>query len=249
MSELFVHEWGTGTPVVLVHGSLATGDEEWTAQQPLADEGFRLLGVDRRGYGKSPTVDGEDYLRDGDDLAELLDELGEPAHLVGHSYGGLGATVAAGRRPESTRSLALLEPPAFTLADDAAARTMVEGVRDLWDEDLPDEDWVRRFLEAVGTDLGSLPPGILEELTPLVPLVRRSRPPWQRELPVAEVASAPFPTLVVSGGHHAGWEAICDALAARTGASRTEVAGAGHEIQFTGAPINQALRDLWRVEP
>src|SRR5262245_38742448 len=29
---------GTGTPVVLVHGSLATGAEEWQAQRPLADE-------------------------------------------------------------------------------------------------------------------------------------------------------------------------------------------------------------------
>ena len=49
MSDLFVESWGAGTPVVLVHGSLATGVEEWQAQRPLADEGFRLLVLDRRG--------------------------------------------------------------------------------------------------------------------------------------------------------------------------------------------------------
>jgi pimeloyl-ACP methyl ester carboxylesterase len=52
-SDLAVEVWGEGTPVVLVHGSLATGAEEWEAQRPLADEGFRLLVPDRRGYGRS----------------------------------------------------------------------------------------------------------------------------------------------------------------------------------------------------
>jgi CheY-like chemotaxis protein len=41
------------TPVVLVHSSLATGTEKWGAQRPLADEGFRLLVLDRRGNGEA----------------------------------------------------------------------------------------------------------------------------------------------------------------------------------------------------
>jgi pimeloyl-ACP methyl ester carboxylesterase len=53
VSDLFVEAWGAGTPVVLVHDSLATGAEEWQAQRPLADEGFRLLVLDRRGCGKT----------------------------------------------------------------------------------------------------------------------------------------------------------------------------------------------------
>ena len=52
---------------------------------------------------------------------------------------------------------------------------------------------------------------------------------------------------VVSGGHSEGFEAICDDLAARIGASRMVVEGAGHEIQFTGGPLNEALRSLWRT--
>jgi len=43
MRELFVDSWGTRTPVVLVHGSLATGAQEWQGQRPLADGGLRLL--------------------------------------------------------------------------------------------------------------------------------------------------------------------------------------------------------------
>jgi pimeloyl-ACP methyl ester carboxylesterase len=124
--------------VVLAHGSLATGADEWVAQRPLADEGYRLLVLDRRGYGHSPAAEGEDFLRDGDDIADLM---GDGAHLMGHSYGGLGVLFAAARRPDATRSLTLLEPGAFALGQDhPAARSLVEGVRRMWDEDLPDEE-------------------------------------------------------------------------------------------------------------
>ena len=62
VSRLSVDCWGSGVPVVLVHGSLATGADEWQAQRPLAEEGFRLLVPDRRGYGRSPAGRGEDFL-------------------------------------------------------------------------------------------------------------------------------------------------------------------------------------------
>ena len=80
----------------------------------------------------------------------------------------------------------------------------------------------------------------------LVPVCRRGRPIWECELPLAALASAAFPKLVVSGGHSAGFDAICDELAERIGASRMVIEGAGHEIQFTGEPLNDALLVLWR---
>ena len=245
MSDLFVDSWGTGTPVVLVHGSLATGVDEWQAQRPLAEEGFRLLVLDRRGYGRSPVAEGEDFLRDADDIAELMED---GAHLVGHSYGGLGVLFAAARRPDATRSVALLEPGAFGLGQrNPAARTLLDDVRRIWREDLPDDDWVVRFLTAVGSDPVALPPGLLAAAVPLVPVLRHGRPPWEAQLPLSELASARFPKLVVSGGHSTGFDAICDDLAERIGASRAVVAGAGHEVQFTGRPVNEALLALWRT--
>ena len=243
--DLYVESWGDGTPVVLVHGSLATGAEEWEAQRPLADEGFGLLVLDRRGYGRSPSADGEDFLRDAEDIAELM---GEGAHLVGHSYGGLGALFAAAQRPEATRSLTLLEPGTFALGQHhPAARALVDGVRRLWNQNLPDKEWVIEFLKAVGSNPDEFPPEFLAAALPLVPVLRRARPIWYTDLPLGELAEAPFPRLVVSGGHSEGFEAICDDLADRIGASRQVVEGAGHEIQFTGKPINEALLSLWRT--
>jgi pimeloyl-ACP methyl ester carboxylesterase len=241
-----VDTWGAGTPVVLVHGSLATGAEEWEAQRPLADEGYRLLVPDRRGYGRSPEAVGEDFLRDAEDMNALM---GDGAHLVGHSYGGLGAMFAAARRPAATRSLTLLEPAALTLGQGhPAARELVHTVRSGWDDDVPDEEWVVSFLKAVGSDPDEFPPEFLAAAVPLVPVFRRGRPVWDVGLPLAELASAAFPKLVVSGGHHDGLEAMCDDLADRIGASRTVVEGAGHEVQFTGPPINEELLALWRGE-
>ena len=154
---------------------------------------------------------GEDFLRDADDIADLM---ADGAHLVGHSYGGLGVMFAAARRPDATKSLTLLEPGAFALGQrDPAARTLVENVRRIWNLDLPDKDWVVRFLEAVGSNPADLSAQLIADAVRFTPMLRHARPAWEGGLPLADLAAARFPKLVVSGGHNAGFEAICDDLA------------------------------------
>jgi hypothetical protein len=118
-------------------------------------------------------------------------------------------------------------------------------VRRLEDQDLPERGLVVRFLKAVGSDPDALPPGLNTAAVPLVPLLRRGRPIEESELPLAELAPALFQKLVVSGGHRAGFDAICDDLAERIGAYRMVIEGACHEIQFSGPPLNEALLALW----
>ena len=181
---LYVETWGDGAPVVLVHGSLAIGPEEWEAQRPLADEGFRLIVFDRRGYGQSEEAEGEDFLIDADDIVELM---GDGAHLVGHSYGGLGVMIAAARRPEATRSLTVLESPVAAVGQhEEAWRQLVVDIDELWGADLSDEEWVVRFLTAVGAGVparsavhhGSRPAGRAGGRG--VPQARRLRRPPRR---------------------------------------------------------------------
>ena len=147
---------------------------------------------------------------------------------------------------EATLSLTLLEGPAASLAShDPAWRELVAGVRDLWTSDLADDDWVVEFLVAVGSDPAEFPPDFLATAIELVPVFRHGRSFVEADLPLAQLAAATFPKLVVSGGHHPGFEAMSDDLAGRIGASREVIAGAGHEIQFTGGPLNDVLRTLW----
>ena len=242
-TDLHVEVWGEGTPVVLVHGSLATGADEWSAQRPLANAGLRLIVPDRRGYGQSPVAAGEDFLVDAGDLAALM---GSGAHLVGHSYGGISAMIAAAHRPEATLSLTLLEAPVASVAEhDPNWRSLIDEMTTFWHQEMSDEAWVVRFLRAVGSQPETLPSDLLVAAVELTPLFRRGRPFFEADLPFDDLAAASFPKLVVSGDHHRGFEAMSDALAQRIGASRAVVAGAGHEIQFTGAPINEALMTLW----
>jgi pimeloyl-ACP methyl ester carboxylesterase len=241
--ELHVEDWGEGERVVLVHGSLALGAEEWDAQRPLAHAGFHLLVPDRRGYGSSPEADGEDFVRDADDIAALMED---GAHLVGHSYGGVGALMAAARRPEATLSLTLLEPATLSFGQgEPDGRAVTDAVRGMWDADIPDLEWVVGFLKSVGSDPDAFPPEFLSAALPLVPVLRRGRPTWYTNLPLDTVAAADFPKVIVSGGHNVGFDVICDDLAERIGAHRAVIEGAGHEIQFAVPSINELLLRTW----
>lgn len=196
--RLAVQEWGQGVPAVFVHGSLTTGEETWEGERPLASEGYRLVVLDRRGYGGSPNAAGEDFLPDGEDVAELL---GDGAHFVGHSYGGLPALVAAERRRDAVLSLTLIA--AFGLcADHPAVASFVAEARDLWAQpDLTDRQFLEAFLGLVGESPDEIPDELLQTWTARVPVLRKGRLPWEAELPLDHLTSRPVPTLVISGDH------------------------------------------------
>ena len=69
----------------------------------------------------------------------------------------------------------------------------------------------------------------------------RSASPDQALVPLDELAAAPFPKLVVSGGHNAAFDAVCDVLEQRLSAQRAVLPGAGHSIPRLGEPFNALL--------
>lgn len=89
-TDLYVKDWGTGRPVVLIHGWPLNADS-WEYQAvKLAEAGYRVISYDRRGFGRSGQPwGGYDYDTLADDLAFVLDSLDlEDATLVGFSMGG-----------------------------------------------------------------------------------------------------------------------------------------------------------------
>ena len=89
-------------------------------------------------------------------------------------------------------------------------------------------------------------PELIDAAVPLVPVLRRGGLSGTATCRWRRWRRPPFPKTVMSGGHSAGFDAMCDDLAERIGASRAVAAGAGHEVQFTGRPVNELLLALWR---
>jgi len=88
--EIHYEDYGTGKPVVLIHGWPLSG-RSWEAQIPaLVEAGHRVITYDRRGFGASSQPwAGYDYDTFTADLKTLLDHLDlREATLVGFSMGG-----------------------------------------------------------------------------------------------------------------------------------------------------------------
>jgi pimeloyl-ACP methyl ester carboxylesterase len=261
MTEPYVHAAGRGPPAVLVHGTFVGGPESWPAQAPLADR-HRLLVVDRRGYGANPGPAGPlGWPVDSQDLLGLLETLGG-AHLVGHSYGGAVAAVAAGRRPDLVRSLVLVEPALHGLAADhpaVAARLELEREVFARAPSMTAGEWSRHWLSAVAGLPEEAAAGWMggwgEREWVLAEVVRRERWAGDAEVDVAALAAAEFPKLLVVGakGPPAGpgrelADALVDALGRRLGVEVVVFEGSGHLPQ-TEEPdrFNDLLRAAWAV--
>ena len=83
-TELYTKDWGTGQPVILIHGWPLSSDS-WD-DQALAS----AIAYDRRGFGRSSQPwNGYDYDTLADDLAAVIAQTGvRDAVLVGFSMGG-----------------------------------------------------------------------------------------------------------------------------------------------------------------
>ncbi|MCY7301571.1 MAG: alpha/beta hydrolase [Thermoleophilia bacterium] len=215
--------------IVFVHGSVMGGRPTWSGQRGLAER-FEIEIVERPGFPPHADVERVDF----EEHAALL-AAGLPAgvHLVGHSYGGLISLLAAAVVPGRVRSLTVIEPPTTGIAaGNPAADTFTREGIDWWQTGPTDdpEAFLRGFLTYVGSDY--VPPTPLsDQLAQGARTLIVERGPWEAEIPFEELAAAPFPTLVVSGAHHAAFDAVCDVLVARLGAEHLVLPGYGHTVQ------------------
>ncbi|MBA3733851.1 MAG: alpha/beta hydrolase [Actinobacteria bacterium] len=248
---MHVTVWGEGEPAVFVHGSFGWGEETWAKQRPLADS-HRLLLLDRRGFGASPADGPVDFERDADDVAEVI---GDGAHLVGHSYGGVVSLLAAAGRPDAVRSLTVIEPPALGLVrGDPVVETFITGVDEAMRAAADPSDYRTRFLRNFGFA------GQPQELEGAGLAAARSswgeRNPADAEIPFNELRG--IRTLVVRGD----WSktpssarergqtilhAVCAVLERELGAESATFPGA-HNPQLLGEPFNERLRTFWEAK-
>lgn len=89
-TRLYVKDWGSGKPVILLSGWPFSADSWDDQAMVIAGSGFRAIAYDRRGFGRSSQPwSGYDYDTLADDLAAVIEQTGaEGATLVGYSMGG-----------------------------------------------------------------------------------------------------------------------------------------------------------------
>lgn len=267
-ASLPVHitRWGDKGPAVLlvhggVQGGIGGGPSNFAGQKPLADEGFQLRLIDRPGFGQSPSRGPDDQTADA---ALIAAALGHGSHLVGHSFGGAEALLAAGQRPEAVRSLILIEPALQTLAATDPASLADPGVRDSLQHVVramlgakTPADFATTFAGDLGTaaDGGPNPSAAALKAHPerapalgcALVRARIATPPALRQAADAVVAAG-IPVLVVSGGYSAGQDASAAAVARILHGRHLVVRSPNHFIQQSNAAgFNEAAAAFMRA--
>jgi pimeloyl-ACP methyl ester carboxylesterase len=127
-AQAFFREAGTGPSVICLHSN-ASSSGQWRALMERLAPKFHVLAADSYGAGKSPAWPSGRRIGLRDEVALLepvFARAGDSFSLVGHSYGGGIALIAAMTYRARVRALALYEPTLFAVVD---APNEVDGIR------------------------------------------------------------------------------------------------------------------------
>jgi pimeloyl-ACP methyl ester carboxylesterase len=115
---------GHGPGLVLLHGTTADASR-WDPLLPLLEPHVTVYAVDRRGRGASG--DGPEYSleAEAEDVVAVLQAVGGPVDVLGHSFGALVAVEAA-RLSDRIRRLVLYEPALGPMAPPEFTRHLDE---------------------------------------------------------------------------------------------------------------------------
>ena len=133
MIEVSVHRqaalahlrWDGGERTVLLLHGVGGGRESWGdalsgTGLAIARAGYRVIAVDLPGYGDSAPVEPYNFHHIALAVARLIDALGAPVAIVGHSMGGMVAQELMAWAPQGVAALLLTgTSPAFGKRDGA----------------------------------------------------------------------------------------------------------------------------------
>jgi esterase len=107
--KLFFQQYGTGQPLIILHGLLGSLDNWHTLSKTFAAS-FRVLAVDLRNHGRSPHSDNLTYETMAEDVLELMNTQHiSSSHLLGHSMGGKVAMTLALAYPTRISKLIVVD--------------------------------------------------------------------------------------------------------------------------------------------
>jgi pimeloyl-ACP methyl ester carboxylesterase len=233
---------GAGPPMLLVHGGICD-HYAWYFVVPLLAQSFTVYTFDRRGRGGSGDSLPYSVEHEVEDVLAMLDSIGEPAHLVGHSAGGILALKAA-TRADNLLSLMLYEP-AYVIdgARERPAPEVLVAIRSLLDAGDYDEVIRIAMRESVGMseeEIAALEAGPgWEHLCGVAEAVPHDWMLWEEQLNAENVRAVRAAVLMITGSDspvwlRAGAEAV---LAALPNVRRALLPGQGHSAMITAPEL------------
>lgn len=111
--NLFHREYGSGYPIVILHGLYGSSDNWMSIAGKLSDS-YRVILPDQRNHGRSAHNELHTYEAMSNDLHELVERLGVKKFiLVGHSMGGKTASFFAKKWPGMLSGLVVIDIKPF----------------------------------------------------------------------------------------------------------------------------------------
>ena len=105
----------TDKPIIFLHGGPGYNcvNFEATSAKPLADKGFFVIVYDRQGEGRNKNQKAKYTFKETfEELNGVYEKYGiKKATLIGHSFGGVVATLFAEANPEKIQSIILVGTP------------------------------------------------------------------------------------------------------------------------------------------
>jgi pimeloyl-ACP methyl ester carboxylesterase len=108
--KMYYEVYGSGKPIVLLHGSYMSIPLNWSQFIPLLAKDRKVIVTEMQGHGRTRDIPRElSYEGMADDVSGLLEHLKiESADVLGYSMGGGVAFQVAVRHPEQVRRLVVL---------------------------------------------------------------------------------------------------------------------------------------------
>lgn len=206
-TRLYWRDWGAGAPMLFLN-SQGCGAQMWDYQMTaFGDEGFRCIGFDRRGHGRSDQpARGYDFDTFADDVAALIDALElSDLTLIAHSIAsGEAVRYLTRHGKDRVARIVLLAPttPMLLKTDDnpnGALESVFEALWAQWKRDYP--KWIADnvapfFIPETSPAMMRWGAGLLQTPVPIALACARA---MVEEDFRAEMRRIDVPTLIVQG--------------------------------------------------
>ncbi|WP_331235905.1 alpha/beta fold hydrolase [Natronorarus salvus] len=242
-TEIVYWTSGTGPPLVLAHGSGVSDHRRWeiAGVRPALAEHVTVYALDRRGRGESGDSPEYSLEKEVADVVGVVEAVGEPVALLGHSY---GATIAleASLLTDGIARLVLYEPGIAVGDHELAPPEVVAELNDLLEEG-ENEEALLLFCRVIAgltpeeIDVFRSDPSWRDRVDGAHTLPREEQAIADLELRPARFAGMTTPTLLLSGGESP--RAYQDATAVVHGAlanSRIVTFEGHHHVAMQTAP-------------